>query len=181
MNLKSILQGFFVVLLTFCLVGCSSNEVEQKPDEDVVQGNCKVEDCIKQVEVSNTVEDINKVIGIDAEKSEYSEEYKWKLNEKESIVLKVYDSGNIIQATIDKKSIMNEDVDFSNFNDLKKKLESGTSFTYEELVANFNGVEGVIAGKTSTSNRYIWVDSMERVFSATINLTTKKCSIISLK
>ena len=88
----------------------------------------------------------------------------------------------ILQANIDKETIKNDQVDLSAYSDIKKLLDNGTSLTYEEMVTKLGGVEGTLAGKTSTSNRYIWVDKSSRTFSATFSKTLEgKCTIISLK
>ena len=63
----------------------------QKPEEEKkeeVKGKCEVRECIKMLEVTNSVEEINEVIGFEAEKSEFSETYTWKLSSDNWITLK---------------------------------------------------------------------------------------------
>ncbi len=172
------------VLLLSLLTGCTNNTTEERKEETKteVKGNCEVKECISQIEVTNTVEEINEIIGFEGEKSDYSDKYTWKLSDKTSIVLDNSSTSAILQATIDKNDIMSEDVSFSNFNEIKEELNKGTKITYEEMVEKLGGVEGTLAGKTSTSNRYIWVDKHERTFSATFkNTEDGYCSIISLR
>ncbi len=183
MNLKKLISLGVIGLF---LVGCGTNEVEEdkeKEKEPVVQANCEVKDCIKKIEVTNTVEEINDIIGFEAKKSEYSEEYTWKLDDKNSITLKLSTpDSRILQATIDKNTIKSDDVDLSVYSDIKKLLDKGKSLSYKEMVEKLGGVEGVLAGKTSTSERYIWVDKNNQTFSATFSDNNDgKCNIISLK
>ena len=65
---------------------------------------------------------------------------------------------------------------------MRTSLGKGESFTYEEVVKKVGGVEGTLAGKTSTSKRYIWVNKYDQTFSATFSDTNDgKTSIISLR
>ncbi len=161
--------------------GCGEKEV-QKEKVPKVQGNCEVRECITLLDTKKTVEEINEIIGFEGEKSNYSENYTWKLSDKESITLDMSSTSPILQATIDKEKIKNEDNDFSIFSELKESLNKGKSYTYKEMVEKLGGVEGTLAGKTSTSDRYIWVDKNDRTFSATFSTTKDgKCSIISLR
>lgn len=171
-----------LVTLTL-LTGCGENKSEvQKEETPKVQGNCEVRECISLLDTKNTVEEINEIIGFEGEKSEYSETYTWKLSDKESITLDMNSTSPILQATIDKEKVKDNDNDFSVFNDLKEDLNKGKSITYKEMVEKLGGVEGTLAGKTSTSDRYIWVDKNDRTFSATFkNTKDGKCSIISLR
>lgn len=171
----------FLLLFFMIVTGC---EEEQQLDEkkEEIRGNCVVTECIKKIETTNSVEEINNIIGFEAEKSEYSESYTWKLSDKTWITRDASGTAPILQATIDKETIQSDAVDFSVYSDIKKMLDSGTSLSYEEMVSKLGGVEGTLAGKTSTSNRYIWVDKSNRTFSATFSNTLGgKCSIISLR
>lgn len=150
-------------------------------EEEVIDANCAVTECITQIETSDSVEKITEIIGVEPEVDETSGTAKWKLSSKESIAREKSGSSYILQATIDKTKIASNDVNFSIFSELKKDLESGESFTYDELVQKLGGVAGTLAGKTDTSKRYTWVDGHDQTLSATFSDKTGKCSIISLR
>ena len=178
-------KGFMfmtVVLLTISFtIGCSNNKkVEEKPQEEETKGKCVVTECIKQLETTNTIEEINEIIGFEGTKSEYSEEYTWKLNSKNYIMLKYAGDSPILQATIDKETIKNENVKLPLSSELREMLNNG-SFTYEELVEKLGGIEGVLNSKTSSSVGYIWVDKHNQALSATFNNKTGKCTIASYR
>lgn len=187
MKLKKIFGYLIVGVVTLGLVtGCTDTTKKATPEkeEEKIQGKCTVEECIKLIEPSNTIEEINEIIGFEAEKSEYSETYKWKLSEKTWIdaTPSTTDSSYSLSANFDKSKIKNDKADFSNFSDIKASLGKGQSFTYEEMNEKVGGVEGILAGKTSTSKRYIWVNKNEQTFSATFSNTLDgKASIISLR
>lgn len=172
------------VLLLSLATGCGETKKQEKNVEEIpkVQGKCEVRECISLLNTKNTVEEINEIIGITGEKSEYSEKYTWKLSEKESITLDMSSTSPILQATIDKEKVKNENNDFSIFNELKEALNKGKTITYKEMVEKLGGIEGTLAGRTSTSDRYIWVDKHNRTFSATFNKEKEgRCSIISMR
>lgn len=178
-------NGYLVVgLLTLSLAtGCNeTQEIKREEDTTKVQGNCEVQECIKLINTDNTVEEINEIIGFSGEKSDYSDTYTWKLSDKESITLDMSSTSAILQATINKETIQSDDVDFSIYNEIKEDLNKGKIITYKEMVEKLGGVEGTLAGKTSTSDRYIWVDKHGRTFGATFsNKNDGKCTIISLR
>ncbi len=186
MKLRKFICYLIIGIITVSLItGCNnSTKTETPAKKEEVKGNCKVEECIKLIEPSNSIEEINNIIGFEAEKSEYSEKYMWKLSDKTWIEVtpSVSDNSNSISANIDKTTIKSDKADFSNFTDIKASLGKGESFTYEEMVQKVGGVEGTLAGKTSTSKRYIWVNKHEQTFSATFSNTLDgKASIISLR
>lgn len=150
-------------------------------EEEVIEANCTVTECIAKIETSDSIEKITEIIGVEPETDETSGTAKWKLSRKESIAREKSGSSYVLQATIDKTKIASGDVDFSIFSELKKTLESGESFNYDELAQKLGGVAGTLAGKTDTSKRYIWVDKHDQTLSATFSDKTGKCSIMSLR
>ncbi|MCI8778850.1 MAG: hypothetical protein HFI87_06855 [Bacilli bacterium] len=182
MNLKKNLIWSMISLCAIgCFTGCTSDnaEVEEKK-EDETKGNCVVIECIKQLKPSNSVEEINDIIGFEGTKSDYSDERTWKLDSKNWITLKYAGDSPILQATIDKESIKNENIKLPASSELQKMLNNG-SFTYEELVSKLNGIEGTLSSKTNGSVSYIWVDKNKRVLSATFNNESGKCTIASFR
>ncbi len=162
----------------FGLTGCSSEEVIVEKPKEEVKGNCVVTECIKQINTSNTVEEITNIIGVEPEESE--KEYTWRLNSKNYIKRKLQTGNPILQATIDKDTIKNDDVSLLKSSELKEMLNNG-SFTYQELVEKLGGVEGVLNSKTIDSVGYIWVNKNKITLSATFNNKTSKCTIASIR
>lgn len=178
MKLKYIITGLCII---GCVTGCTSDEKnDDKPKEEVAKGNCVVTECIKQLDTSHTIEEINNIIGFEGTKSEYSEERTWELNSKNSITLKYAGDSPILQATIDKETIKNESIKLPSSSELQTMLNNG-SFTYEQLVEKLNGIEGTLSSKTTKSVGYIWVDKYNRVLSATFNNESGKCTIASFR
>ena len=180
--MKKIICAIMIGLSLICVTGCQEQKQEEKKEEEVVKGNCSVTECIKLLKATDSIEKMNEVIGFEAEKSEYSDEYKWQITKKTSLTAKKSGENYILQTTMNKDEIASDKVDFGVYNELKELLDSGVSFTYEEAVQKLNGVEGILDSKTSTSDGYMWVDKHNKVFRATFSDTiNKKCSIMSLR
>ena len=164
MEFKKIIKCFGLGLTSACLlVGCTVDEqLQEKEEEKKIETKCEIKECIKEIKTSNTIEEINEIIGIEGEKSSTSESYTWKFSDKESIEASIVDNKMTTRATIDKSTIASDKVDFSVYNDIKKLLDKGKSLNYDEMVEKLGGVEGTLAGKTTTSERYIWVDKNNR-------------------
>lgn len=165
--------------LMFGLAGCASADkaLDEKPQEEL-KGNCAITECIKQIKTSNTVEEITNIIGVKAEES--GKEYTWRLNSKNYIKLKLQTGSPILQATIDKDTIKNDEVNFISSSELQDMLNNG-SFTYQELVKKLGGVEGILDSKTTDSVGYIWVNKRKHTLSATFNNKTGKCTIANIR
>lgn len=181
MKIKKIILGSLTCLCAVCLItGCSEKKLEEKPSEkqEEVKGNCVVTECIKKIEVSNTKEEINEIIGFEGETSEFSGETTWKLDSKNWITLKPGNDSNIVQATIDKESLKDEKVTLPTQKELQELLNKG--ITYKELVEKI-GAEGTLDSKTSSSVGYIWANKSGMRLSATINNKSGKCTIASFR
>lgn len=149
---------------------------------DIAEQKQKAETTIgymKQLAVTNTVEEINSITGVEGTKSKYSEEYTWKINDKNYIMMKFAGDSPILQATIDKDAVKNENINLPSASELQQMLNNG-SFTYQELVAKMNGIEGLLTGKTSSSESYSWIDKHKRSLRATFNNESGKCTIANI-
>lgn len=174
-------------LCTACTTGQGNGEnangdAADDTENDVAAQKQKAEETIgyiNQLEVTNTVEEINAIIGVEGTKSEYSEEYKWEIDDKNYIMLKFAGDSPILQATVNKEAVKNEDLSLPSASELQQMLNDG-SFTYQELVEKMDGVEGYLSGKTSGSVSYSWVDKHNMKLSATFNNESGKCTIANI-
>lgn len=178
----AVIAGVALIALYFIMANEADSEVSSdQPEEEIIETNCNVIECITKIETSDSVEKITEVIGVEPDTDETTGTSKWKLNSKESIAREKSGSSYILQATINKEEIAQNSLDFSVFTELKESLENGETFSYDELVKKLDDIEGVLAGKTDTSKRYIWVNKQGQTLSATFSNKDGKCSIISLR
>lgn len=170
-----------MVILGFIALGEKESEknIAQNPSESIEKrGNYDVKEAIKHIEVTNTVEEINEIIGFEGETSEFSGETTWKLDSKNWITQKPGTDSSIIQATIDKETIKDDKVTLPSQKELQELLNKG--ITYTELVEKI-GAEGTLSSKTSTSVGYTWVDKNGQRLGATINNESGKCTVASYR
>ena len=174
---------FIVIMGILGFIALEEKENNQKTTQNTSQsiekkGNYDVIEAIKHIEVTNTVEEINTILGFEGETSEFSGDTTWKIDSKNWITLKKGVNSAIIQATIDKESIRNDKVTLPNQKELQELLNKGV--TYQELVEKI-GAEGILSSKTSTSVGYTWVDKNGQKLGATINNESGKCTVASYR
>lgn len=181
-KLLTILVGGILIL--GMATGCTEQKENEKLKNEVEEkskGNCEAEECIKLIEPEMKVEEINEIIGFDGEKKDETDAYVWQLTEKSKIEVEYKDDLGTITATMDKDKIKSENLKLSTCYDIQNSIKNGTTFTYEEMVEKFEGIEGYLATKAPTFKRYIWVKD-NQTFGATFSDSLDgKCSIVSLR
>ena len=178
MNVKKTMMKAIILFSAMCFVtSCGEEKREEIPKEEV-KGNCVVTECIKQMEATSTKEEISEIIGFEPEVSEFSGEMTWKLDKKNWITLKPGTDSQILQATIDKETIKDENITLPSQKELQELLNKGV--TYEQLVEKIGG-EGTLNSKTSGSVGYLWVDKNGQRLGATINNKSGKCTVASYR
>lgn len=177
---NKILLGFMSLVLALGLTGCGKSNSNGGAKEES-KGNCTVFECMKKIDAKNTVEEINKIIGIDGEltsEGEKSNIYKWALSEETSITVQYFTTTNnaTVSANYPNK-LVSKKADFSKYDEIKKALQSGDSLTYDEFVKKVGGVQGVITQKSSSSITYYWMNSNGGYLTAYFSLKTGKCTM----
>ena len=154
--------------------------MEEKTNDEV-KANCSITECMKQIEATNTLEEINGIIGFESTTDAMiGSDPIWKFDSKNWISFKTNSNNEItIQATIDKESIKNDAIKLPSSSDLQKELNNG-SFTYEELVEKVGG-EGTLTSISKGSYSYTWVDKNGQRLGATFNKESGKCTVASYR
>lgn len=67
-------KSFRYVVISLCVIGCltgcsNDKNIEEEKKEDIAKGKCTVTECIKQLEPSNSIEEMNEIIGFEATNS----------------------------------------------------------------------------------------------------------------
>ena len=179
--MKKILLSLITFFYVLCFVtGCTEEKLDEKSKDDV-KGNCSIIECMKKIEATNTIEEINDIIGFESTTDAMiGSDPIWKFDSKNWITFKNYGNDNItIQATIDKESIKNDNIKLPSSSDLQKDLNNG-SFTYEELAQKIGGA-GTLTSISKGSRIYTWVDKSGQRLGATFNSESGKCTIASYR
>ncbi len=180
MKLKKVLSSFMIFVCSLFLVtGCTEEKVEEKKEE--VKAKCSIAECMKKIEATNTVEEINDIIGFESTTDAMiGSDSIWKFDSKNWISFKTSGNDNItIQATIDKETLKDDKIKLPSSSELQKDLNDG-SFTYEELVQKVGG-EGTLTSISKGSFSYTWVDKSGQKLGATFNRESGKCTVASYR
>ncbi|MCI8575216.1 MAG: hypothetical protein HFI09_01970 [Bacilli bacterium] len=178
--MKKILLSSIMLFCTLCFAtGCTDEKLDEKP-KDEVKGNCSIVECMKKIEATNTIEEISNIIGFDSTTDAMiGSDPIWKFDSKNWISYNNYNDDITIQATINKESIKNDQIELPSSSDLQKDLNNG-SFTYEEFVKKVGG-EGTLTTISKGSLSYTWVDKAGIRLGATFNNKSGKCTVASYR
>lgn len=190
---KKILSVVLCMAVMLTVTGCVFDKKTQATDNNYVAPNsnqahenskvkskCEVLDCIKKLSKDSTVEDINKVTGIEGELTTDSsyKVYTWTFSDKEKLTVTYYSTGTAnIDATYIRDNLKNKKVDFSKYSEIQTALKS-TSLTYDEFKEKVGGVDGTLVYVSSSSNKYVWVNKNGEYLTATFSNTTNKCTFV---
>lgn len=161
---KFLLSMTVCLLVVLSITGCGkettkkvSDDNQKKVEEKKLKSKCSAVECIQKITPENTVEEVNKIIGIDGvAKDENSREYEYDLGNDEKITLRFSsDNTSTITADFDKNDVADKKVDLSKLNDLKPKVNAG--ITYDNFKKEIGNVDGVLVEKSKTSVKYMWV------------------------
>lgn len=184
---KNLLSALLIIMLVggmFTLTACNSNN----PIEQVVENNNtknsgknnRVYELIQKIEPTNTIEEINAIVGFDAtltDEKYYT--YEYDFGEDYKLIVKYY-SANAKTADIDIKynrdDLRDEKVTLKNAADLKTKIQDGEKITYDQFKEAVGGVDGTLNGKTNYTNKYIWVNKDGGYISATFSSRDNICT-----
>ena len=176
--MKKILGIIIISVTVLLLTGCSLFE----KNESGIRGNCSVFDCIKKIEITDNLKTINQVMGFEGTLEKEEKDYKiyrWVTNEKknESIQAVFYAKNTSISITFTDKDIKDKNVDFSQYEEIKRMLNNRETIKYKDISAKFNA-EGVLTEKTAYSDKYRWVNKDGQYINATFSNGSGACTMI---
>lgn len=174
--MKKILAVLCCTLLVGTLTGCGSKETTLDNGTKLkTKGNCNAVECIKQISIDNTVEEINNIIGVDGKLTdEEHNTYYWELSDDTGIEV-TYNSSKkgTIEVDIERELVANKKVDFSRYSELKPKIKEGVLYT--DFITYIGNVEGILVEKSSVSNKYLWVSENGSYLNASFSNSSGKC------
>lgn len=178
--MKKRIFGLFVLVLSLCsLTGCGNAKTDNNignNNSEKIKGNCTAVECIQQIKVENTVEEINKIIGITGELTdEKRNEYYWEISENTGITVTYNSStkGNI-KIDANRDIFKNSKVDLSQLDTLKVRINDG--LTYDQVKSYLGNVDGVLTEKGTVTNKYTWVNNNGGYVNVSFSATSGKCT-----
>ena len=193
MKKRTILGIIVVIVVTivaiFLLRGrVGDNEINENNDDitDVslnLKGNQDIFETINLLQPENTIEEVDEIIGFEGEcTNEENKEYKWQISDNTSAKVQyTEDNDAIIEISFPGKSIANENVDFSKFDEIKEAMQTSDSMTYEQIVEKLGGVQGTLKYKSKDTVKYEWDRPDGGYLICTFKLSNMKCTYASGK
>lgn len=176
-----------ITLILGGMSGCSTNKTvstktapnsEKAVKKEKVKAKCEANECIYKIEPTNSVEEVNKIIGVDGKvDSEDNNKYVYDLGNDEKITLKYYGEKATITAEYDKNKVANKKVNLSKLTELKPKVQSG--ITYDQFKAEIGNVDGTLYEKSESTNRYMWISTKGGSVRASFRNSDNKCSFFT--
>lgn len=178
---KILINGILCLMITILLTGCNVETLKSNSPAEKSKGNCEALDCINLIEPENSIDEINKIIGLEGTLTdEKYNKYYWELSENTGIEVTYYSSDKgTISVDFEKNSIANKKVNFSKYSEIQSLLKSGTSLTYNEFVNKVGNVEGTLIEKSAYTKRYTWVNSDGGYLNASFSENTGKCTVVT--
>lgn len=191
---KNLISALLILILIggmFTLTACGENKSndQQSAQNSETQNTPKagktnkVYELIEKIEPTNTIEEINKIVGSEAKLTDekyYIYEYDFGNDYK--LTVKYYSAKGKtcdIEIKYNKDDLRDEKVTLDKAKDLKTKLQSGEKISYEEFKEAVGGVEGTLNTKTNYTKSYIWVNSNGGYISATFSTRDNSCSYLA--
>lgn len=185
--MKKFLTAVLLVAMVFVFAGCGAKGTNtgknaNKPAKEDIKGNCTVFECIKQLEVTDTLEQANEKIGFEGKKDKETDNYSiyvWEVTKDSSVEIQFNNGGKSnIKIDFDKEQIANSKLDLSKFDEMKTIISKGemTLSMFSEMVGN---VEGTLVEKSSFSNKYLWYKSSTNYLNGTFSTSSNKCTFVS--
>ncbi len=193
---KSLISLLVVIMLVggmFALTGCGNENSNGQPaqstennaqNETKKQGKTnKVYELIEKIEPTNTIEEVNKIVGTEAKLTDEKYYiYEYDFGEDYKLILKYYSAKGKtadIEIKYNKDDLRDEKVTLTNASDLKKKIQNKEKISYEEFKEAVGGVDGTLNTKTNYTKSYIWVNEKGGYISATFGTRDNACSYLA--
>ncbi len=158
-----VLMVSLLVMLTGCSNGSSGGGAGSKDFFDL----------INQIEVGDSLEKINEVIGSEGEVRSDNATYTW---ENFSAVFRVDDTSAALSVSLlyDNKDVENSKVKIKDLDALKAKVSEG--IFYNDFKEYVGGVDGVLVSKNSSTNGFVWRNPNGSVVDASFRVEDNMCN-----
>lgn len=184
-----VILGILVAIILAILVATQfggngeNNQTDNTSISEKVNAKQDVFETIKLIEPENSIEEINEIIGFEGQcTNKENKVYKWELTQDTSVKVQYSDEDSAtIEISFPSKSIANEEVDFSKFNEVKDAMSTKSSITYDEIVEKFGGVQGTLKYKSKENVKYEWDRPDGSYLTCTFNSSTMKCTFANGK
>jgi len=166
MKKNKLFVGVICLLVLVSITGCgkktnlsSKKQSDNTETKTEVKAKCSYYKCLSKMSLSNTVDELNNIVGIEAKSVETTvenmEKYEYDFGNDKKITVTLF-SGKVSSITMayDKKELKNSKVTLDNLADVKAKINDGVS--YADFKNAVGGVDGTLY-ELGSWNKYVWV------------------------
>lgn len=143
--------------------GDNGSNSSESSEQETAKGNCTVLECMKKLNAKMTLEEVTEVMGFEGEKKSETDSYtvyNWDITEETGISVQFHTKYGTSTITASyPNSMASNKADFSKWSEIKAKLNTKESLTYDEFVEMVGGVEGTISKITDSDTSYSWYNS----------------------
>jgi len=167
------------LLLIICItaVGCSGGGDNAAAGNGAGANDKAYLDLIHKIDVGDSLDKINEVIGFEGEGKSDNATYTWTIgNGGFSAIFKEGDTTEAISVKVlyEYDDVVNNKVKIKDLETLKEKVRDGIS--YDDFKDYLGGVDGVLVDKGPVTNSYVWRSSNGSVVSAGFKLNNNICN-----
>lgn len=178
------------IVVTVLIVNKAQNE--QSGEALGATAKCgDVFQCIEKLDPESSLEEMNRVVGSDAElasEKDNTKVYKWTLADDTTIEARfeTYEHENsdntrtFVTFSIEyPENLASHDADLSRWPEIKEKMGEADGVTYDQFVEMVGGVDGTIEEKSQGSKKFYWFNQNGGYLSASFDNDSGKCTFAS--
>lgn len=182
-KMKKVFSILLLCFLVISLGGCGSERKDVSSSNSGSKGSLSDDkdvsylDYIDKVEVGDSLDKINEVIGSEGKVLSDNATYTWDIgNGGFTAVFKANDTSSAISLDVsyDNEDIENKNVKIKDLNSIKAKVSEGIH--YDEFKELLGGVDGILVSKGSVTKGYVWRNPDGSVVDASFGLDDNICN-----
>lgn len=189
----AIAAALLVILIAIVIVLLVNKPKDDHSNQPLgATANCgDVFQCIEQLDPESNLDDMNRLIGSDAElvsEKDNTKIYKWTLADDTTIEARfeTYEHNNsddartFVTFSIEyPENLVSHNADLSRWPEIKEKMGEADGVTYDQFVEMVGGVDGTIEEKSQGSKKFYWFDQNGGYLSASFDDDSGKCTFAS--
>lgn len=181
--MKKVFSILLLCFFTISIGGCGSDRKDTSSTNSNSKSGLSDDrdvsylDYINKVEVGDSLDKINEVIGSEGKVLSDNATYTWDIgNGGFTAIFKVDDTSSAISLNVsyDNEDVENKNVRIKDLKNIKSKVSEGID--YDEFKELLGGVDGILVSKGSVTKGYVWRNPDGSIVDASFRLEDNMCN-----